>query len=237
MAQRVLVFEKDTNFVRELENGFGRVGAEIEVVRDADASIARARQGDVKLVLLAVEAMAAPGEAFLVCKRFKSDDDLAKIPFVIMGGTQHAESFESHKKLKKRRADEYVELPISFEGLLAKVGPLAGFADGPAHVENAGSSQDNDEDIIEAFTENAFGDLMREARAPGGRAPAVAPASAPAPSTGCQATSIGRTEPGRGRRSRRHPTRSGRTMSCGLSATSASGKIHQPPGHPRPSSS
>lgn len=159
MAQRVLLFERDTDFVRALTDEFGRVGAEVEVVQDADAGIARAKQREVVLVLLSMDAMDAPGEAFLVCKRFKSDDDLAKIPFVIMGGAHHAESFESHKKLKKRRADEYVELPMSAEELVAKVAPLAGLrSGGEASVESIEGTVDED---INEFAENAFGELMR----------------------------------------------------------------------------
>src|SRR4051794_12540276 len=114
MAQRILVFEKDTNFLKELETGFSRYGAQLEIVKDPDAGVNSAKGSSPALVLLSVDAMSAPGEAFLVCKRFKSDDELAKIPFVIMGGTAHAESFESHKKLKKRKADEYIDLPIDF---------------------------------------------------------------------------------------------------------------------------
>ena len=161
MAQRVLVFDRDTNFVRELSEGFGRVGAEVEVARDADAAIASVRAGGVALILLSVESMDTPGEAFLVCKRFKSDDDLARVPFVIMGGAQHAESFESHKKLKKRKADEYVELPVSFGALLSQVGPLAGFPDTDAGSSEAGESNVVDEDI-DAFADNAFGELIRD---------------------------------------------------------------------------
>jgi chromosome segregation ATPase len=184
MAQRVLVFEKDTNFVRELEEGFGRVGIAVEVVRDPDLAISRARSGEASLILLSVDAMETSGEAFLVCKRFKSDDDLAKVPFVIMGGAQHAESFESHKKLKKRKADEYVQLPAAFQTLYAHVAPLLGLS-----AEAAPSSEASDasevhviDDDIDMFADNAFGELVREdARA---RAPSARPVLAAEPSLG-----------------------------------------------------
>src|SRR5688500_1912042 len=140
MAQRILVFENDTNFLRELETGFGKYGATIEVVQDPDAALASAKASHPALVLLSVDAMREPGEAFLVCKRFKSDDDLAKVPFVIMGGRHHSESFESHKKLKKRRADEYVELPVGFDTL---VGTLKQFVTLEQAAPN-GASDDGD---------------------------------------------------------------------------------------------
>ncbi|HEY6879169.1 MAG TPA: hypothetical protein VI299_14180 [Polyangiales bacterium] len=180
MAQRVIVFEKDASFVQELEEGFGRLGLTVEIMRDAETAIARARGGDVRLVLLSVEAMGAP-EAFLLCKRFKSEDDLVKVPLVIMGGAQHTESFESHKKLKKRRADEYVQLPTSFSALLTQVAQVAGLDTNVASVEEeeavhfveteepggaqpaagARTSDVADEDI-DAFAENAFGELLRD---------------------------------------------------------------------------
>jgi chromosome segregation ATPase len=187
MAQRVIVFEKDASFVRELEEGFGRMGLTVETSRDPEAAIAHVREGDVRLILISVDAMGAPGEAFLVCKRFKSDDDLAKVPLVIMGGAQHAESFESHKKLKKRRADEYVQLPISFASLISQVAPTAGLSssgqaaplepeedivhfldaedvEGGSSSQSAAPAQANDvqDEDIDAFAENAFGELLRD---------------------------------------------------------------------------
>ncbi len=192
MAQRVIVFEKDASFVRELEQGFAQLDLKVETMRDADAAIAAAREGDVRLILISVDALSAPGEAFLICKRFKSEDDLARVPLVIMGAAQHAESFESHKKLKKRRADEYVQLPTDFTSLLAQVAPVAGLSGGaspsvlpveeddsvhfidaedsvPAPALQAGDDAQGadvrDEDI-DAFAENAFGELLREEEPP-----------------------------------------------------------------------
>ena len=168
MAQRVLVFEKDTNFVRELHDGFRGAGVDLEVVRDPDAAIQRTRQGDVSMILLSIDAMETSGEAFLVCKRFKSDDDLAKVPFVIMGGVQHSESFESHKKLKKRKADEYVQLPASFHTLFEHVAPLLGLVSGPDNTQHVVADPEPPpevnmiDDDISAFADNAFGDLVRK---------------------------------------------------------------------------
>jgi hypothetical protein len=178
MSQRILVFEKNTNFVRELETGFGRLDAEVEVANDADAAVAEAKAGGVAMVLVSVDAMSAPGEAFLVCKRFKSDDALARIPFVIMGGRGHAESFESHKKLKKRKADEYIELPTSFDKLLSQLRPILPFAV-PAVAENGNEPAEERLDVdadIDAFADNAFDDLVLD-DAPAVAAPPAAPAA------------------------------------------------------------
>jgi chromosome segregation ATPase len=170
------VFEKNTNFVRELETGFGRLDAHVEVANDADRAVAEAKAGGVAMVLVSVDAMSAPGEAFLVCKRFKSDDELARIPFVIMGGRGHAESFESHKKLKKRKADEYVELPTSFDKLLSQLRPILPFAVPEAANQHEAQHERLDVDAdIEAFADNAFDDLLLDA------APAPAPLPTPPP--------------------------------------------------------
>lgn len=158
MAQRILVLEKDTTFLRELEVGFSRYDAEIEVVPDGDASVAKAKSGPTALVMLSVDAMSAASEAFLVCKRFKSDDELAKIPLVIMGGAPHVDSFEAHKKLK-RRADEYIKLPIPFDELISKLSKLVSLA--ASEVAAADDAMDVDADI-DAFADNAFDDLLQE---------------------------------------------------------------------------
>lgn len=175
MAQRILVFEKNSDFIDELNSGFGRFGAELDIVTDPDAGLASAKGLTPDLVLLSVDAMAAPGEAFLVCKKFKSDSELKTVPFVIMGGEHHSDAFESHKKLKKRRADEYLQLPIGFDDLLTKVKPLV-----PLEEQNLtiGEEGENVDDEIDAFADNAFDDLMLEGEESNGAAQAAAPAPA-----------------------------------------------------------
>jgi chromosome segregation ATPase len=159
MSQRILVFEKNTNFLRELEAGFGRFGQQTEVGGDVEAAVSAAKAGRVSAVLVSLDAMGAPGEAFLVCKRFKSDDDLARIPFVLMGGPAHAESLASHRKLK-RKADQYVELPVSFESLLAQIEPVLPFDLKPiAEPVKEDNSLAVDADI-DAFADSAFDDLL-----------------------------------------------------------------------------
>jgi hypothetical protein len=159
MGQHVLVFEKNTNFLQELENGFGRLGVQVEVANDVEAAVSAAKAGAVSMVLVSVEAMSAPGEAFLVCKRFKSDDDLTRIPFVLMGGPAHAESIASHRKLK-RKADQYVELPVSFESLLAQIEPVVPFDTTLADADNGAARNLEVDADIDAFADSAFDDLV-----------------------------------------------------------------------------
>jgi chromosome segregation ATPase len=182
MSQRILVFEKNTNFLRDLEAGFGRMGQQTESGGDIEAAVSAAKAGRVSLVLVSLDAMGAPGEAFLVCKRFKSDDDLARIPFVLMGSSAHAESLASHRKLK-RKADQYVELPVSFESLLAQIEPVLPFDVRPtAGSAEASGSLAVDADI-DAFADSAFDDLLLDevpvAAEPGPTQ--VSPPPAPAP--------------------------------------------------------
>jgi chromosome segregation ATPase/DNA-binding response OmpR family regulator len=186
MAQRILVFEKDTNFLRELQTGFERYGASVEVVQDPDSVVANAKSSSTALVLVSVDAMSAPGEAFLVCKRFKSDDELSRVPFVIMGGPQHADSFGTHRKLK-RRADEYVELPIKFDALVGMLKPLV-----PLQESSTNGAAKDDDDMnlnvdadIEAFADSAFDDLVldeqKHAEPPKAAEPSFVPKAAPVP--------------------------------------------------------
>jgi chromosome segregation ATPase len=180
MSQRILVFEKNTNFLRELETGFARFGQQVEVGSDVEAAVAAAKGGRVSMVLVSLEAMSAPGEAFLVCKRFKSDDDLARIPFVLMGGAAHAESLASHRKLK-RKADQYVELPASFASLLAQIEPVL-----PFELKGAGRAEPDPDSLnvdadIDAFADSAFDDLLLEEAPAEALAAQVTPVPGPAP--------------------------------------------------------
>ncbi len=157
MAQCILVLEKDTTFLQELKAGFSRYDVTLEIVEDVDASVEKAKAQPPAVMLVSADAMDAPGEAFRVFKRFKSDDDLSKIPFVIMGSATHDDTFESHKRLK-RRADEYIRLPISFDDLVARLTLLVPLAQNEG---GAGDSLDVDADI-DAFADNAFEDLLQE---------------------------------------------------------------------------
>jgi chromosome segregation ATPase len=181
MGQRVLVFEKNTNFLQELESGFGRLGVEVEVANDVEAAVSAAKSGAVSMVLVSVEAMSAPGEAFLVCKRFKSDDDLTRIPFVLMGGASHAESIASHRKLK-RKADQYVELPVSFQSLMAQLEPVLPFDASAARSDNGAAHNMEVDADIDAFADSAFDDLvLDEGAAPEPLAAVAAEMSVAAP--------------------------------------------------------
>ncbi len=180
MSQRILVFEKNTNFLRELETGFARFGQQVEVGGDVEAAVAAAKGGRVAMVLASLDAMSAPGEAFLVCKRFKSDDDLAKIPFILMGGAAHAESLASHRKLK-RKADQYIELPASFQSLLAQIEPVVPFDLNAVEEEVSDPSSLNVDADIDAFADSAFDDLLLE-EGPAEPSPTqVTPVPGPAP--------------------------------------------------------
>ena len=122
MAQRILILTKDATLLQQLGSGFTRYGANVEVVQNGDTCAASAKAHPTALVLVSADAL-PPGEALILCKRFKSDSDLAKTPFVLMGGSQFTNMFASHQKLH-RRADEYVKLPLAFDELMSKLEPL-----------------------------------------------------------------------------------------------------------------
>jgi hypothetical protein len=173
MGQRILVFEKNPDFIKELERGFAQLGADVGVVSDLEHAVAAGKRGELDLLLVTAEALGSPSEVFLICKRFKSEDDLARIPLVALGGSAQRDAFEQHKKLK-RRADEYVELPVTFDALWAKVRPHVSWGRTSSEGGEAKGRIDVDADI-DAFAESAFGDLVKtDARPP-------EPVAAPAP--------------------------------------------------------
>jgi chromosome segregation ATPase len=172
MGQRILVFEKNPDFIKELERGFAQYGAVVGVVADLEHAVAAGKRGELDLLLVTAEALGSPSEVFLICKRFKSEDDLARIPLVALGGSAQREAFEQHKKLK-RRADDYVELPVTFDALWAKVRPLVSWGRTSSEGGEAKGRIDVDADI-DAFAESAFGDLVKTDARP-------EPVAAPAP--------------------------------------------------------
>jgi CheY-like chemotaxis protein len=183
MAQRILVIDTDAEFTGVLKAGFGALGVSVEVVEDGDVGVDRATAERPDLILLAIELRGVNG--FLVCKKIKKSNDLKDIPLVILSSEASDEIFEQHGKLRTR-AEDYLHKPVAFEVLLERVRrlvPIGG--DGEPVDEEVVSIVDVDEQIldadleaeqvaepersragvdadIDAFAENAFGNLMME---------------------------------------------------------------------------
>ncbi len=153
MAQRILVFEADTDFAKEIETGFSRYDANLEIVADGRAGLKSASDNRPDLILLSIELPSMNG--FLVCKKIKKNADLKDIPLVIMSSDANAdEIFEQHKKLRTR-AEEYVRKPVAFTDLVDRVKKLVALKNGVANSEQVDAE-------IEAFADDAFDALVME---------------------------------------------------------------------------
>jgi DNA-binding response OmpR family regulator/predicted nucleotide-binding protein len=135
MAGRVLIFENDSEFAEGLRAGFEGLGLKVLVSDDGAAGIAYANETVPDLVLASAELQGMNG--FLICKKFKKNEQLKHIPFVILSREAEPDIFEQHKKLSTR-AQDYVKKPVGVQELLDR---LSRFMPAPAW-EEAGAEQD-----------------------------------------------------------------------------------------------
>jgi CheY-like chemotaxis protein/chromosome segregation ATPase len=192
-AKRILVFESDSAFGKQLAQDFSRYGARVEVVDDGNAGLERARLDRPDLILLCIELPRMNG--FSICNKLKKNPELKDIPLVIMSSEATEETFEQHRKLRTR-AEDYLRKPFSFDTLLERVGTYVQLdAPGGAEPQDDGVVFDEEiaiedsipfddetmigsstsldsspppapapevrvDDEVEAFAEEAFGNLM-----------------------------------------------------------------------------
>src|SRR5262245_8580994 len=79
---KVLVFENDLTFARELRNELAGAGCTVQVVEDGEHGLKVASYDPPDLILVAVELGAMTG--FSVCDRIKGDPELRDVPVVVM---------------------------------------------------------------------------------------------------------------------------------------------------------
>lgn len=118
MPTRVLAFESDAQFARELETQFRALGCEVTVVDDVNQGLQAASVNKPDLILLTIELPRMSG--YSVCNRIKRDADLKEIPLIILSSESTDQTFEQHKRLGTR-AQDYVRKPVTFSRLLERV--------------------------------------------------------------------------------------------------------------------
>lgn len=122
MPKKIVLIESDTAFSQRIRSDFEARGFSVFESADGKASIELVKRERPDLIVLAVE-LSAGQSGYIVCGKLKKDEELKKIPIVIIG--KDAEGFESHKRLKAR-AEEYLKKPFELPALLEKVGALIG---------------------------------------------------------------------------------------------------------------
>jgi CheY-like chemotaxis protein len=121
MPTRVLAFESEPAFARELDTQFRALGCEVTVVDDVNLGLQAASANKPDLILLTIELPRMSG--YSVCNRIKRDADLKEIPLIILSSESTDQTFEQHKRLGTR-AQDYVRKPVTFPQLLEHVQKL-----------------------------------------------------------------------------------------------------------------
>jgi DNA-binding response OmpR family regulator len=111
---RILVVEDDAAIAVGLEDDLTLEGYQVEIARDGEAGLTRARGGDFDLVLLDVALPRKDG--FEVCRELRRGG--AKVPIIMLTAKTH----EAEKVLGLEvGADDYVTKPFSPAELRARV--------------------------------------------------------------------------------------------------------------------
>lgn len=122
--KKVMIMEADQAFAMMLSNTLEANKYQVAIPEDGSAAAECVRREKPNLILLCVEL--SEGNGYLVCKEFKEDKDLRKIPLILMSSQATPEDFDKHRKLKVR-AEDYLIKPFTDDDLLQKVENLVGF--------------------------------------------------------------------------------------------------------------
>ena len=111
---RILVVEDDRSIALGLEDDLSLEGYEVEVARDGDAGVTRAREGVFDLILL--DVMLPKKDGFEVCRELRRGG--LKTPIIMLTAKAH----EAEKVMGlELGADDYVTKPFSPAELRARV--------------------------------------------------------------------------------------------------------------------
>ena len=139
----VLIFESDQKFANELKSKLTQLSCDVSVVADANVGLQRAAESLPDLILLCTELPGMNG--FSVCNRLKRDSKLRKVPVIIMSAEASEETFEQHRNLPKKRAQDYVHKPVSFDDLKKHIHSLMPL---PGGTEDKNPRSQNDAELL-----------------------------------------------------------------------------------------
>jgi CheY-like chemotaxis protein len=158
MSTHVLIVEGDAALSGRMRAALEARGFSVQETSDGRSCLEVARQLRPACVILAVD-LPAGQNGYILCGKFKKDDDLRALPVAIVGSS---EGFAQHGKLKNR-ADAYLPKPLHLEAFADRILALTGLsaptlvdqpADAPTsgslEVEEATVSGDPDLDLIDA---------------------------------------------------------------------------------------
>ncbi|MBI5181725.1 MAG: response regulator [Nitrospirae bacterium] len=122
-GKSILIIESNETFKDYIAEIVKRLGFKASIATDGDEGLKAAREERFDLILLSVEL---PNEnGYIICKKFKEDNDLKNIPLILMSLEAKKTDFEQHKKLKVR-AEEYIKKPFGKRELVGAISNLIG---------------------------------------------------------------------------------------------------------------
>ncbi len=131
----ILIFESDLDFANALRGELTRNGCDVSVVSDATEGLQQAAAHRPDLILLCTELPRMNG--FSVCNRLKRNPELSDVPVIIMSANASEETFQQHRNLTKKRAQDYVHKPIAIGEMLDRVGRFVQLSNGVSAAPEA----------------------------------------------------------------------------------------------------
>ncbi len=151
MAKNILIVESDTGLSRAMREALSARGFSVEETTDGKGCVELVRKSRPELIVLAVD-LSAGQNGYIICGKLKGDEDLRAIPVVIIG---NSDGFAQHRKLKTKKADDYLAKPFDAVKIVDVVGNLVGMPEPPAQEQEV--VEDESLSLSELLTEDDKG--------------------------------------------------------------------------------
>lgn len=116
MAATILVVDDEQDVRTYLRTLFAKAGYTVETAEDGEVGLTQAKAARPDLIFL--DIMMPKRTGIMLYRRLKKDDDLAKVPVVILTGLAQYRSFFAQDFEQVPHPEEFVEKPPKQEHLL-----------------------------------------------------------------------------------------------------------------------
>jgi len=116
MAATILVVDDEQDVRTYLRTLFAKAGYTVEMAEDGEAGLAAAKKARPDLIFL--DIMMPKRTGIMLYRRLKKDEELAKVPVVILTGLAQYRSFFAQDFEQVPHPEEFVEKPPKQEKLL-----------------------------------------------------------------------------------------------------------------------
>jgi len=127
MSKTILIVESDAALSRSMREALTSKGFSVEETSDGKGCVDLVRKKSPQLIVLAVD-LSAGQNGYIICGKLKGDDALKSTPVVIIG---NPDGFAQHRKLKTKKADDYLAKPFEPSKVVDVIGKLIGLPDSP----------------------------------------------------------------------------------------------------------